>query len=145
MPSRVRNSACFTGSCSTIASTTSWQSFTSAMVVVKVIAPTSADCSSSLSLPRLTARFWSRRWTLAPALEGLLGQLDADHLVAVAGEHLGDAGTHGAEADHADGGEVASSASSWAESWHGRRRSCRDEVHPPVTPWAWSGPSRWSR
>ena len=39
---------------------------------------------------------------LATALEGLLVQLDADHLVAVAGEDLGDAGAHRAEADDAD-------------------------------------------
>jgi hypothetical protein len=47
---------------------------------------------------------------LTSALEGLLGQLHADDLVAVAGEDLGDAGTHRAEADHADGGELASVA-----------------------------------
>ena len=55
---------------------------------------------------------------LAAALEGLLGQLDADDLVAVAGEDLGDAGTHGAQADHADGGELACSAR-MAASCHG--------------------------
>ena len=43
---------------------------------------------------------------LAAALERLVGLLDADDGVAVAGEHLGDAGTHGAEADDADRGEL---------------------------------------
>ena len=45
------------------------------------------------------------RWTRRVVL------LDADDVVAVAGEDLGDAGAHGAEADHADGGELAGSVS----------------------------------
>ena len=44
---------------------------------------------------------------LAPPLEALVVDLDPDHLVAVAGEHLGDSGAHRAEADHADRGEFA--------------------------------------
>ena len=44
---------------------------------------------------------------LAPAGHRLVVQLDADDGEPVAGEHLGDAGTHGAEADHADGRERA--------------------------------------
>ena len=47
---------------------------------------------------------------LAAPLERLLRLLDAHHLVAVAGEDLGDAGAHGAEADDPDGGEVACAA-----------------------------------
>ena len=44
---------------------------------------------------------------LATAVQGLVVELDADDLVAVAGEDLGDAGTHGPESDDADGGEVS--------------------------------------
>ena len=44
---------------------------------------------------------------LAAALEGLVVDLHAGHGEAVAGEHLGDAGAHRAEPDHADRGEVA--------------------------------------
>ncbi len=54
--SRARKICCFTCSCSTTASTTRPQSLTSAMSVVNVMRPTSSDCSSSLSFPRLTAR-----------------------------------------------------------------------------------------
>ncbi len=39
-------------------------------------------------------------------LEGVLGRLDAHDLQALAGEDLGDAGTHGAETDHTDLGEL---------------------------------------
>ena len=56
MPSSVRKTSCLTSSFSTIASMTSWQSFTSEMFVVKVIRPRSASWSSPLSLPRSTAR-----------------------------------------------------------------------------------------
>ena len=52
---------------------------------------------------------------LAAALDAAVVELDADHGVAVAGEDLGDAGAHGAQADHADGGELAGSLVS-----HGR-------------------------
>ena len=55
MPSRVRNSACSANATSTIASTTSWRSFASAMFVVKVV----ADQRGLLvlaQLPALTAR-----------------------------------------------------------------------------------------
>ena len=56
MPSRVRNSSCFSGSCSMIASTTRPQSLTSERLVVRLIRPTRAAWSSSDSLPRFTAR-----------------------------------------------------------------------------------------
>ena len=55
---------------------------------------------------------------LAAALDALLVDLHADHVEAVAGEHLRDAGPHRAEADHADGGEVA-----------GRLVCCRGHAH----------------
>ena len=54
------------------------------MVVVKVIAPTSADCSSSLRLAALDRAVGRVLDVLAPRFEGLLGQAhDADHLVAL--------------------------------------------------------------
>ena len=65
---------------------------------------------------------------LATALDGLVVDLDADHREAVAGEHLRDAGAHGAETDHADRGEVAGRLRGAAR--HGRsptgpaRRGC---------------------
>ena len=44
----------------------------------------------------------------APAVDGLVVELDADDVEAVAGEDLRDSGAHGAESDHADGAEVTS-------------------------------------
>ena len=68
---------------------------------------------------------------LASALDGRVADLDPDDRVAVAREHLGDAGAHGAEADDADGGELASSRVS-----HGRMLPCRPRIEDvgSVTP-----------
>ena len=68
---------------------------------------------------------------LASALDGRVVDLDPDDCVAVAGEDLGDAGAHGAEADDADGGELASSRVS-----HGRMLPCRPRIEDvgSVTP-----------
>ena len=54
--SRAWKISCLTESRSTTASTTSPQSFTSAMSVVKVMWPTSSAAAASSSLPRFTAR-----------------------------------------------------------------------------------------
>ncbi len=78
---------------------------------------------------------------LAAALDALVVELDADHGVAVAGEDLGDAGTHGAETDDADRGEGAGGGrgsrqvrcSSWRASFHARSRPVSAHVHSPVT------------
>ena len=52
----------------------------------------------------------------APALlDRLVGHLDRDDVDAVAGKDLHDAGTHGAESDHADLGEITSHAWSLPE------------------------------
>jgi hypothetical protein len=56
MPSSARKISCFTGSCSTTASTTRSQAARSSRLELNAIRPTSAPASSSLSFPRLTAR-----------------------------------------------------------------------------------------
>ena len=48
-------------------------------------------------------------------LDRRLVDLDGDDVDAVAGEHLDDAGTHGAETDHSDLAELTSHAASLAE------------------------------
>ena len=75
------------------------------MSQVSVIRPSSSACSASLSLPRFTRPVGGVLEVLAAPRDGLVVDLDADHGEPVAGEHLGDPGTHGAEADHADGVE----------------------------------------
>ena len=61
---------------------------------------------------------------LAPALDALLVDLDAHDVVAVAGEHLRDAGAHGAQSDDADRLEVTCHAAHRAMR-RGRVRSLR--------------------
>ena len=58
-----------------------------------------SSCRASPRGPVECSRCWRPRATR------LVVELDADDGEAVAGEHLGDAGTHGAEADDADGAE----------------------------------------
>ena len=74
-----------------------------------------AAWSSSLSLPRLTARPVDCSSTPAALLDRRVVDLDGDDVDAVAGEHLDDAGTHGAETDHSDLAELTSHAASLAE------------------------------
>ncbi len=62
------------------------------------------DLGHLLPLDRPTGRVLE---VLAPPLEGLVVLLHADHREAVAGEDLGDAGAHRAQADDADGAERA--------------------------------------
>ena len=135
-----------TSSDSTTASTTKSASARSFIAVVSVIRPSSSACSASVSLPRFTARAveCSRCWR--PRSQRLVVQLDAHDGEAVAGEHLGDAGTHGAEADDADGAEGAPGGGHRGLSG-GLRRAAgghlgimarghggrREQVHWPVT------------
>ena len=109
IPSSSRNSAFLISSDSTTASTTRSASVRSLRTVVKVIRPSSSACSASVIFSRFTARAveCSRCWR--PRAEAVVVLLDAHDGVPVAGEHLGDAGTHGAEADDADRGEGAGS------------------------------------
>ena len=72
-----------------------------------MIRPSSSAC---VLLAQLAARDGAGGGVLevlAAAVERLVVDLDADDGEAVAGEHLRDAGTHGAEADDADRLEVA--------------------------------------
>ena len=72
-----------------------------------MIRPSSSACSASVSLPRFTARAVECSRCSRPRSTASSSMLDADDGEAVAGEHLGDAGAHGAEADDADGAELA--------------------------------------
>ena len=102
---------------STTASTTRSASLSSSSEVAKLTRSCSASRSSSLSLPRETARAveCSRCWR--PRADPLVVDLHAHDVVAVAGEHLRDPGTHGAQSDNADGLEVTCHAA------HRRMRS----------------------
>ena len=107
MPSRSRKIDFLISIDSTTASTTKSASARSFSDVEKVTRPSSACL---VLLAQLAARHGAAgrvREVLATALDGLVVDLDADHREAVAGEHLGDAGAHGAQPDHADGGELA--------------------------------------
>ncbi len=92
---------------STTASTTKSASCRSLSVVLSVIRPSSSAASASVSFSRLTARRGRVLQVLAAAGHRLVVQLDTDDGEPVAGEHLGDPGTHGAEADDPDGRERA--------------------------------------
>ena len=69
-----------------------------------MIRPSSSACSASVILLALHGAAGGVLEVLrGRAAQRLVVLLDADDGVPVAGEHLGDAGTHGAQADDADG------------------------------------------
>ena len=93
------------------------------MLEVKCTRACSAAWSSSGSLPRETARAVECQDTPA-LLHRRLVDLDRDDVDAVAGEHLDDAGTHGAESDDTDLAELTSHAASLSE------QVCRVDPRP---------------
>ena len=90
------------------ASTTTWQSARSFSSVVKVTRPCRAGLLLRGQLAPGDRALGGVLEVLAAPGHRLLGELDADDLVAVAGEDLGDPGTHRAESDHADRGDFTS-------------------------------------
>ena len=109
-------------------------------MVVKVTRPSSARWSSSLSLPRCHGTPRGVLEVLATALEALVVDLHPDDRETVAGEHLGDPGTHRPETDDADRGELAGRGGfgrwrwSWGASSHAHGGRCREVSHTDAWP-----------
>ena len=115
---------------STTASTTKSASARSFIDVVENVTRPSSACL--VLRAQLAARHGAAGrvlQVLATALDGLVVDLDADHREPVAGEHLGDAGAHGAQADHADRGELATGVGRG-----GLRAAARHGADPPMQP-----------
>ena len=115
MPSSLAKTSFLRSRCSGTASTTSWQS----REVAHVGGEGDPAVQRGLVLGgELAARDGPVGGVLqvrpAPLDRGVV-DLDGDDVDAVAGEHLHDAGTHGAESDHADSAEVTSHAASVSE------------------------------
>ena len=104
IPSSVRKSSCFSGQLLDDRLDHELAVLDLAEVGGEVIRSNSAVLVLLRQLPALDRPVRRVLDVLAAALERVVVQLDTDHLVAVAGEDLGDAGAHGAESDHADGG-----------------------------------------
>ena len=96
---------------------------------VKVIRPSSSACSASVSFSALHRAGGRVLEVLAAAVQRVVVLLDADDGEPVAGEDLGDAGTHGAQADHADRREGAGLC--------GRGGRCRHAAHRGTRPAGW--------
>ena len=97
---------CFSSRCSGTASTTRWQSARSSIEVVKVIR-SKIDCrSSSVSLPRLTARFVDASTWPIPRVTPMSSRSTATTSSPLRAKTSDDSRAHRAEADDPNPGEL---------------------------------------